>query len=506
MAGMLTWLSVRPGLWTRFDLTQDRRQTLDPTLAALIEKLPRKVTAEVFFRPPDEPLTQVGLEAQQRMRELLFVAVSQLPEKLAHVEHDLSDVTRVSTRMQELGLREPNVIVLREEGGKQVVLRLFRDLARVDPGNPEMRRPPSLDAFLGDQALGRALLELGIDERPRIYFTTGQGERELLGTDVLQLGDLALLLAGDGFETATWSPAVDPNVPADCDVLAVVDPRQPFPAEALESMHDFLARGGRMLVTPSQERAALDGPGSMAVFLRQYGIEVQAGFVGHPVVSSLGQPTYRDPRCGFLYVGAEGMDRRHPVTESLWSVERRVLISTARSFRRGIAPENCVVLDLLRTPRSSWIDVPDAAGRLDWFPDPRLEEKGSFAVAMAAAFEVEPGVGPPVGGERSDELAAVGAEARPQARLLALGSSDALANGDAGQTGPIDVNRDFALNVFNWLTSRDHRLVIRPREYVARVLDLSREGAQRTMNRVTTLLIPGLALLVGVAVWFRRRR
>jgi hypothetical protein len=86
VATMLTWLSTRPGLWTRIDLTADSRQTLDPTLAALIERLPRRVTAEVFFRAPDEPLTAVGLEAQARMRELLIVAVNQLPEKLAIVE------------------------------------------------------------------------------------------------------------------------------------------------------------------------------------------------------------------------------------------------------------------------------------------------------------------------------------------------------------------------------------------------------------------------------------
>jgi hypothetical protein len=498
-AGILTWLSARPGLWARVDLTAEGRQTVDAELAALLAKLPRPVVAEVFFRPPDPPLTAAGEEAQQRMLELLLVARNQFPENLSVRVHDLSDVAQAGPRMQELGLEEPNVIALRD-GEHQAVLRLWRDLARLDPGNPATRTPPRLEAFLGDQALGNALLELGLDSTPVICFSTGQGERDLHGGELLDLGRLHAALVADGFEVRTWNAALAPELPEDCDVLAVVDPAQPLAAEALESMQRFASRGGRFLIVPSQRREALDGPGSMAAFLRAYGIEVQAGFVGRPVVSSLGQPTFGDPLCGELSIGPEGMDRHHPVTESLWSLERRVVLSNARAFRRGTAPENGVLLDVLRSPPSSWIDIPDAGGNLDWRPHPRLEESGSFILMLAAAFQAPeaPGEGQP------DELGELGVEEQHVTRILAFGSPNAFGNGESGGARPIDTNRDLALNAFNWLASREHRLVIRPRQYVARLLDLA-GGDQRALNRAA-LALPGLCLLAGLLVWWRRRR
>ena len=498
-AGILTWLSTRPGWWKRVDLTAEGRQTVDAGLAQLLAKLPRPATAEVFFRRLDPPLFEAGAEAQGRMLELLIVASNQFPEKLAVIDHDLTDVAAAAARMQELGLEEPNVVAL-HDGQHQVVLRLWHDLARLDPGNPAMRAPPRLEAFLGDQALGNALLELGIDRAPAVYFSTGQGERDLYGTELFDLGSLHSALVADGFRVDTWNAGVDPELPADCDVLVVVDPAQPFPQAALESMQRFAARGGRLLIVPSQSQAALDGPGSMAAFLRTYGIEVQAGFVGHPLVNNLGQPTFGDPRCGVLSIGPEGMDRNHPVTESLWSLERRVVLSSARAFRRGTAPENGVLLDVLRSPPAAWLDLPDAGGRLDWRPHPRHEESGSFILMLAAAFEAPEPPAQAAGGE----LEKLGVEEQHVTRILAFGSPDAFGNGQSASTGPIDVNRDLVLNAFNWLASREHRLVIRPRQYVARLLDLS-GGGQRALNRAT-LALPGLCLLAGALVWWRRRR
>ena len=500
-AVLLTWLSVRPGLWGRVDLTEDSRQTLDESLSTLIESLPRTVTAEVFFRQLDAPLREVGIEAQQRMLELLIVARNQLPEKLRVIEHNLGDLASVSARMQELNLDEVNVVVL-HDGERQVVLRLFRDLARIDPGNPGMRIPPSLEAFLGDQALGDAILQIGIEHSPKIYFTEGQGERSLYGTEIFQLGSLHSALLSDGFELALWNPGESPEVPADCDVLAVIDPRQPFGAEALESMHRFAARGGRLLITPSKQRAALDGPGSMAVFLREYGIEVQAGFICKPLVNSLGQVTYGDPRCGFYMIGPEGLDRRHPVTASLWSVERQVLMSSARAFKRGIAPENGRLLDVVRSAANSWQDLPAADGSSDWRWNQRLEAGGSFTLVLAAEFQPTEAPGP--GQLTAPVLEQLGSQEERRTRILALGSPDAFGNGDPGGVAPIDVNRDLALNAFNWLASRDHRITIRPRKYESRVLDLGK--SQGLLNWVTMLLLPGLSLLMGALVWWRRRR
>jgi hypothetical protein len=495
-AATLTWLAARPGLWLRVDLTAEGRQTVDAALAGLIEKLPRSTTAEVFFRPLDEPFTAVGAEAQRRMVELLEVARNQFPGKLVVLERDLSDVGAAGARMRELGLDEPNAVVL-HDGEHQVVLRLLRDLARIDPGNPALKIAPRLESFLGDQALGNALLELGLDRAPVVCFSAGQGERELDGTDLLELGGLRSALAADGFEVESWNAAEIPEPPADCDVIAVIAPEQPLRAEALDALRGFAARGGRLLVVPGQGRASA-GRDGIEGLLSEYGIEVEPGFVAQPLVNNLGQAAYGDPRCATLTIGRAGMDRRHPVSESLWSLERHAVLPSSRAFRRGTAPENGVLLDVLRTSPAAWLDLPDPEGRLDWYPNPRAEPSGSFVVLLAGSFQAAAAPG-------ASELDPLGVEEQHVTRILALGSADALGNGPSEGAGPIDVNRDLALNAFNWLAAREHRLVVRPREYVARTLDLA-GGAQRVLNRVALGLLPGLALLFGAGLWWRRRR
>lgn len=496
-AGILTWLSSRPGLWARIDVTAVQRNTLDQTLEGLLESVPRKVTAEVFFRPLERPLENVGFEAQRRMSELLNVALNQMPHKIAVIEHDLSDLARVSARMQELGVQEPNVVVL-TDGERRVVLRLLRDIVRVNPGNPQMKLPPSIDAFLGDQVLGNALLELAIERTPKVLFSTGHGERDPYGTEIRQVGGLQSALTSDGFQIGLWDSAADANVPEDCGVLVVLDPKQPFSGPELEGMHAYARRGGRFLIGPSLDQNALDGPGSMAAFLREYGIQVQAGLIANPIADSLGNPREGDSRCSMLFIGPEGMDRKHPITESLWSLGRRVVLPQSRCFTRGTAPENGVLLDLLRSSPQSWRDLPSTGGLYDWRWNRRLEEGGSFILAMAAAVQAPEATA-------SKELAALGAQERPATRIVALGAPDALGNGEGG-VDPVDINRDLALNLFNWLAERDHRLVVRPREVDQRVVDLTKPGAQKLVSRVTTMLLPGVCMLLGLVVWWRRRR
>lgn len=490
-AGLSTWLSARPGLRARWDLTATGRNTLDPVLAELIEKLPEKASVEIFFRPVEKPLDAVGFQAQNEMRELLFVALNGFPHKLRVVDHDLGDVAQASERMRELHLEEVNVVVI-ESGGRRAVLRLFRDIARVDPGNPALRVPPKLESFRGEQAFGDALLRVSVERSPKVLFSSGHGERELYGTEPRQLGELHSALLADGFEVERWDSRDTPRLPEDCAVLAIIDPKQPFSDEEMAEVRSFVDDGGRLFVTPSTADAALDGPGSVAELLAGYGIRVQPGYAAVPITNSLGNLVDGTSRCAIIVAGPEHMDRRHPVTESLWRSQRRVQLAQSRTFLRGTAPPNGVLLDLLRTSAQSWRDLPGEPDVHDWKFQPEVEEYGPFILCMAAAFPPPSradDVGPPAAGELEDA----------SARILALGCPDALGNTQ------LAVNRDFALNAFNWLSQRDSRLVIRPRDRERRVLDVRNTNAMAIVNGAASFALPGLCLLLGAVLTWRRR-
>lgn len=486
-AALVTYLASLPGLRKRVDLTAMGSNTLDPVLAEIIEKLPEKVTIEVFFRPLDAPLTRVGAEAQSRMAELLFVARHQFPDKLRVRDHDLSDVSKVAVRMRELDVHEDNVIVVTREDHK-VVLKLLRDLARVDPGNPMMKVEPSLEAFRGEEALGNALLRVSIEETPRVAFTLGHGERDLYDSEKSGgLGRLHSALIADGLRAERWDSTQSTTLPEGTRVVAIVEPRQPFSSGELETLERFLAQGGRLFVTPSGDSAIAGAPGSIESFLAKYGVKVLSGLVAQPVPDGFGSWRMGVDQCGTIVVAGAGIEKRHAITESLWRTESRVGLPNVRALKpEGSRPANALLIDLLRSPDASWRDLPQAGGRGDWNFDQRAEEEGPFALAMALAWAPDGAV------ESGSE--------RTAARVVALGTADALSN------DVIARNRDFVLNTFNWLAQRDHRLVIRPRTVERRQLDLANTNALSVFNALAFGVLPGICVVLGLVVAFVRRR
>ena len=489
-AGAVTWLSARPDLRWRADVTEAGRNTLDPALAELVEKLPEKATAEIFFRSMSGELAVVGAEVQQRMRELLFVAQNQFPDKLRVIDHDLRDLASAQSVMQEFDLTEVNVIVV-HAGKQRAVLRLFLDIARVSPANPINQTPARLESFRGDDALGRALLRVSRGEPPRILFTTGHGERDPLSDEDKQLGALQRTLATDGFRVSWWDSSEEPEVPADCDVLAIVDPLERFSQEEVEAVRAYLDRGGRLFATPSSRREFFDGPGSVTDLLRGYGIQGFLGYIARPIRNAAGQLVDGSQECARLFVPSSRLESRHPITESLWRAKYTLEIPLSRGFRRGTPPENSVIRSIVRVPPGAWIDLPNAEDRYDWKVSQVEQSAEGLALSMAVAFPAE---GAPDGGDGSE---------RRSGRIVAFGSPDTLANGAYEQLRGI---RELMLNTFNWLAEREYRLSVRPRDPDRRFVDIQTTNALAVVHRLVALALPGAFALAGIVLAWRRRR
>jgi hypothetical protein len=483
-AGLVTWISGRPALHWRWDTTSTGSNTIDPALVELLRKLPGKATAEIFLGREPGPFDAAALEAGQRMRELLFVAQNQVPDKLKVIDHDLGDIEPTLARMQELGVAgETNVVVV-QAGRRRAVLSLFRDIARVVPPDPAMRSPARIESFRGEEALGAALMKVTADEAVKVLFSTGHGERELFGTGELELGALHTALVNEGFEVDKWDPSRAPALPEDCRVLAIVAPQQPFRPEEVEALARFVRRGGRLLVAPGLSPEAYDGPGSTAEILRRYWIEPQPGIVAQFQRTQTGGLADGLLQCAVVHVPPEGLSRSEPVTESLWRRQLRLVLPWTRAFARGSAPPSVRQPVLARTTGNTWLDL-RVEGNHD-LKRGRLEQEADYTVAMAVEFASEP------------EDGGAGAE-RPLSRVLAFGSADGLASAYLRQ------NRDFALNAFNWLASRERRLVVRPRTEDRRILDVATAGTLAAIHRVSVYALPGLCAVLGLLLAWRRR-
>jgi hypothetical protein len=490
-AGAITWLSERPGLRKRIDLTASGRNTLDPRLSELLAALPERVFVDVFFRPVVKPLTEVGAEAQTRMHELLTVAQNQEPEKIKVVAHDLNDIAGVREALRGLGVEGDEFgLVVVHRGTQKAVLRLFTDIAHIDLGRPAQQGPyipPRLASFRGEEALASALKRVSLGAPPKVLFATGHGERALDGDGELDLGRLSRALVADGFELGTWDARQSAEVPEDCAVLALVAPRQPLLERERVALESYLRRGGRLLAAPGDETLAAGS--NFVALLAGAGVAVGSGFVAAGVPTSTGVPQVGLDACANLFVRDEGLDPRHAITETLRRYHRTVWFVRSRPLERTNRSPEVVAVELARSPADSWIDLPDAEGRHDWTPDRSIETVGRASALAIAVSMPAPDAPPPAP-----------SEAPRDARVVALGTPEVLVN------ATFETNADFALNAFNWLAARDWRVSIATRADEPRILEVRTGSNLASVQRIAVVLLPAVCATLGLVLAWRRRR
>jgi len=500
---LLTWLAERPGLRARIDWTAARDNTLGPASHAVIEKLQSDVVVDAFFTPLPGPLGAIGYEAQERTLRLLVLLRESSAGRVTFRQHDLASqigVDAARARLQELGLRQvdPGGIVVVSMDARQAVLHVHGDLADIDPGDPRgeqgVPRPARLVTFRAEEALVSALLKVSLGDTQTVLFSVGHGERELDDTGLGGLSDLRKSLEGDGFKVDRWSSGKEGGrIPADCAVLAVIGPEQPFTEAEADAVREFVESGGRLVGAPATvvRRPAVEGDRTLPALLVPWGIRIATeGIVAEPR-ATLGQPLYGIPQCGEIRIGSDGLSAMSPVTESLKRADRYVETPYAMSLERTTPPPGGSVLTLLSSESASWRDVPNpptAAGH-DWKPAPD-EARGPFPMAMTAVFR------PP----RTAEVRRVGAkDAQPETRILAIGSAGAFANAS------LEVNRDFLLNGFDWAVARDYRVHVEPKSRPSRRLDVASGAALAHVHLWTVFVLPGACLALGLFTWRRRR-
>lgn len=493
VVGALTWLATRPGLRKRIDLTAGELFTLQDVSRDVLENVPddERIELDVFFQPLTQPLTRVGMQAQESALHVLRLVEQFRPDVFELTQHeptpDPESRVPIDARKRELGIEDQNIVVV-SRGQRREVLRLLGDLSVIDIGTPAGRqgtfKPPSVKEIHAEQAIVRAILKVAERSSTKLLFAWGQGERDLYGEEPEALGGLHTALVADGFEVARWTPDEDGRVPADCAVLAILAPETPFDEQARQWILEYLNGGGSLVIAPHYEVG--DEPGSVRELLAQAGIRLGDGFV---------TGVYRDEAGNFVTGTARGsamvlrenlLAPEHPITRPLRVGERSVRIGACRPLERGQRPAGAALIDILASPAETWADVP-TGGANDWQPQD-TEARGPFSLAMTSTF-VPDTIGPTPDGAASAE-----------SRVFAIGTPEVFAN------MIFAYNRDFALNVFNWAAGREYRVNVSTRDLDLRRLDVRTGNALSVVNWVASRILPGACVLLGLFTFLRRRR
>ena len=262
------------------------------------------------------------------------------------------------------------------------------------------------------------------------------------------------------------------GVPSDCTVLVVAGPQADFYPNELDSIRDYLNRGGAALFMLDPERSP-----TLATLLAEFGVMVGNDYVvdTNPV-SQLFGGDYLSPLVS-TYSSTSEITKQMRVN-IMMPLARSVLMAT--SLPDGVTGEW-----IMRAGNDSWAEtnIPFLKERNSARFDQGIDRRGPVSLAVAVTKNVTvPGT------EKSE------------ARYVVIGDSDFM-----GNAGFSEGSRDLFLNAIGWLAQQEDLISIRPRDRKQQVLVLTRAQG-RIITWIPLAGVPGAVLLFGLAVYGYRRK
>lgn len=311
---------------------------------------------------------------------------------------------------------------------------------------------------INEQAFTQLLMRLARPEERLIMALSGHGERSLDGNANYDLGDFGRQLTINGFVSQPLNLVLVPNIPVNTDVLLIASPQVDLMPGEVDKLLHYVDRGGNLLWLVDQE--SLRGLLPLTEKLR---LVLTPGVVVDPQAEQLKAPvTFA---LGAIY-------GQHAITQHFNYI-------TVFPFARQIAfneNDEWRAVPLVDVAPNGWVE----SGSLDEAMtfDQNEDVAGPVTIAVALTRQVD----------------------HREQRIVVVGSGHFLANSYLGNGN----NLDFGINMISWLTGDEDLVSIQPRATMDNQLVFS-ETALSSMVIFFLFILPGLFLISGVVIWWRRK-
>ncbi len=414
---------------TQWDFSETQRFTLSPQTLRVLRGLPREVKVTVF--------------AQER--GAAFAAY-----------RDLLDSYRSHSDKLRIDYVDPE----RKPGLARQLGVTRTDTAVVESGGQTNRVTTASEAELTG-----AIIRVSKDEKKRIVFLEGHGERATADQDKGGLSLMKAALEKQGYDIGALTLLQENAVPANTAVLVLAGPRRPVTKDEQDRISHYVAGGGRLLamVDPGSQ-AELDG------LLAPWGMKTGSGMLVDF------QDKLAQGGINFLLI------RRfteHEITQDLTSF---VLFPDSRHLVLEDAPAGTwSAVPLAQTSPQSRAVMNAQGGTFKI--DDKADVKGPLPLAVASTPKQQ------------------AAEGQHQPAVVVVGNSSFASNAYLNFPG----NTDFLLHAIGWLAEERNLISITPKEPALRPF-VPNPAQERTLFYVQVLLLPALTFFWGLATWRRRRR
>jgi ABC-type uncharacterized transport system involved in gliding motility auxiliary subunit len=291
----------------RWDVTEDKQNTLAPETIQALENLPQPVQATAFYS------TRLNTQTAADLLED-FAASSDGKFEYQFIDPDSNPVL-----VNQLGITGDGKILLQMGEQQEIV------------------------TFASESELTGGLIRLLNPEQPMIYFLTGEGEHDIEGGGEGAYSRARQVLESKNYVVNTLNLQAENAIPQDARAIIVAGPLVPLSENSVELLREYLENGGSLMV--------LANPVPLTEF------EDQKDLLAEYLASEWGIALNNDivvdtnaPSSPFFAVGAQYA--AHPITEKMQGVA--AIFPYSRSLTVGAENIAITPTTLVLTIDQSW--------------------------------------------------------------------------------------------------------------------------------------------------------
>ena len=317
-----------------------------------------------------------------------------------------------------------------------------------------------------EQALTNAILSVNLEKAPKIYFVTNHAEyaeqyqvaQEYLRNEGNEIESLDLLVKGE--------------VPSDCSVLILTNPKEDFTDFEKDMIVNYINNGGNIVALVDPNTKKLDLTNFQSI-LDIYGVSVSDGVIYESNSSRM--------ISGYANIIIPEVSYSSSITEYIASDGAVAFMNSGKiNFKSSEELESLGIVkeDIVTTTTSSFLrsDVTKASStRIDSDQDASEE---SLATVLTKSIKDE------------DDLTVTlnGTSSNSSTRVMGISFYN---------------NKDLLINSISYLTQRTDNLTIRKDTGVVTYTATEKEDL---IIRVIIIALPIIIILTGIVVWQIRRR
>jgi ABC-type uncharacterized transport system involved in gliding motility auxiliary subunit len=475
----VNWIGFRH--YKRWDVSRDQKYALSDKTKRFLNTVKGKIRITVFFSPN----TPISGDVASLLTEYQYAAKGKIDIENIDPQRNLSRAKELFDKYKVVS--DESLLIIDYDGRNKTAKA--SEMAEVDQSGMASGEGPHVTAFKGEQVITSAMMDLVEGKKNVIGYVTGHKEPSIAEPSPLAMMQqqqqaerspvsvMKMFIENENIKFQELNLYNEPQIPADVKTVMIAGPQYDLSDREIKLLHDFWAKQGRilLLIDPSAKTPKLDA------FLNELGVRVNDDRLMAFVRTGIEElALIRDVQARFL--------GHSPVTKRLADVRALFFGGTSSLTleQARVQAANIRLQPLIEAEKGYFAEK-------DYNSTDQTKFQSDAKAAGDATFVI--GVSIEKGGSADERVQ------MNSSRMVVVSNSMFVQDSALTQDQQA---LDFISGCANWLLSREQLIGIAPKVPKTLTFSLSPE-ALKSLRWMVLVLIPLVFVVLGTAVWWKRR-